>query len=481
MKNSKIINPILRLFIVFSIAVIFNNSDCTPSPEPTPIPSEKPFWGGEVKSDTSFKYGRFIAKMKPMRKPGVVSTFFTYENVFKNEIDIEFVDLFNSRNQFEINFHYGELNNRENASTIYLQNFPQLNFNTDDDFHIYSFEWTPSYIEWFVDGISVKRYTSTDKPSIVNYLTHAQHIMLNIWTPVDLLKYTWAGGLNENDLPVSIQYDWVKHYAWDENTGFDSNPDFEDSFYNLKKWVVTHNNTFEDNNSVFVQENSIPNVKDGYLTLWLTKRGILPPDENYLIVEDFESYPVSSFPSSGGWILKYNGAGDDKQRIVSDFHVSGSNSMRMEGMLEPPFWWAAVMYNPVEMTNSIFYLEGMILGSDSGTGVLEDGGAMDFSNRDEGEWGTPYAGIGFDAKNGTIGCAIGDASQVIQSFTANQWYKVKMRFDVPSSSIDVWIDDVQKVFGLHGTVSPLGFTSISLTAAHGHTIFYYDDIKVWTE
>jgi len=238
-----------------------------------------------------------------------------------------------------------------------------------------------------------------------------------------------------------------------------------------KRWYDFMNNDFQPSRD---KDNQC--FTDGMSMLSISE-----PNSNYYINEDFESYQVNTFPSSGGWILKYNGAGNDKQRIVTDFHVSGSKSMRMEGKLNPPYWWAACMYHSLNMSNSTFYIEGMILGSASGTGVLEDGGGLEFSNRDEGTWGTGYAGVGLDAKTGTIGCSIGSASQVIQSYTANEWYKIKMRFDVPNSSLDVWIDDVQKISGLHGTLSQLGFTSISLSACHGHTIFYYDDIKVWKE
>jgi len=39
--------------------------------------------------------------------------------------------------------------------------FPNLNFNTDDDFHIYAFD-DETYIAWFVDNTEVHRATKTE-------------------------------------------------------------------------------------------------------------------------------------------------------------------------------------------------------------------------------------------------------------------------------------------------------------------------------
>ncbi|MCX6238706.1 MAG: family 16 glycosylhydrolase [Bacteroidia bacterium] len=277
MKNFKIIHALLSFLILMGI-VVFLSMDCS---QKEPTLTEKPYLAGEVSSATTFKYGRFVVRMKPERKSGVLSSFFTFDLPTKEEIDIEFVDGNNDKKKLETNFHYGEWIPCENKETIDLRNFSTLNFNTDDNFHIYSFEWTKTYLAWSVDNIEVYRKTGVEKPEITNNLTSAQHIVLNIWTP--LSNDNWSGKLNENDLPAKVEYDWIKQYSWNETTGFNSTPDWEDNFDNLVKWHADDHTTFDASNAEFVVENNVK-VDNGYLTLWLRKRGSTIPNINNGIV-----------------------------------------------------------------------------------------------------------------------------------------------------------------------------------------------------
>jgi len=193
----------------------------------------------------------------------------------------------------------------------------------------------------------------------------------------------------------------------------------------------------------------------------------------YLINDDFESYAVNTFPSSGGWILKYNGAGNSYQVITSSQHVSGTKSMQMKG--SPG--WSATMYRTISSTPSNVYFEGMCKAIGS-TGTVA---TIGFWNLDEGTWGTRYAIVAFS--DGNIHCQVGQSQQTIQTYNSDQWYKVKLKFDVPNATITVWINDQIAVQALNGTLSSAGYKHFCLLSEHTATssAAFFDDVKVWTE
>ncbi|RJP73796.1 MAG: glycosyl hydrolase family protein [Ignavibacteriales bacterium] len=285
---TKSISFLIKTLIFICTYVLFNFSNCNSIPEPKQ--TEKPYDGGEVRSDNMFKYGRFEVRMKPMRINGVISGMFTYygrsddwatflvKRTNCEEIDIEFVNAKNEKNKFEINYHHGELWTSEHKWQI------TLDYNTDSDFHVYCIDWTKDYIAWYVDGIE-KHRKQKDSFNPLDELQNPQHIILNIWTST---YYDWSGNINEYELPVNIMYDWVKHYAWDEATGFHSIPDWEDDFNNLDKWIVSEY-TFEGNNARFYEKN-VSCCNNGLLSLWLTKRGQSPPITSSIPTQGLVAY-----------------------------------------------------------------------------------------------------------------------------------------------------------------------------------------------
>ncbi|MBN1185565.1 MAG: family 16 glycosylhydrolase [Bacteroidales bacterium] len=223
--------------------------------------NDKPYLGGEVQSINSFKYGRFEAKLKPAKKSGVISSFFTYkkDNDSQQEIDIEFVG-----DSVQFTYHYpGETKETKNKHFSTLIN---------DDDSLYRFDWTPEYIEWYINNTLYYKVTDDDIGSNISSLTDEQYIMMNIWTN----KYDWGGILNPYNLPDSICYEWVKVYPWDELSGFSK----DYTFFNfsdeteLTNWIITDKGSFPENNAEFV----IYNVKQrfidnkGFLALKLSNR-----------------------------------------------------------------------------------------------------------------------------------------------------------------------------------------------------------------
>ncbi|MFH1118871.1 MAG: family 16 glycosylhydrolase [Bacteroidota bacterium] len=453
-------------FFLITVILVFGQFGCDPDPEPTPTPTEKQYFAGEVKSNAYFKYGRFVVRMKPMRKSGVISSFFSYDKpATKEEIDIEFVGA--EQNKIQFNYHHPS-----ETSVSQHSNINTLLFNSDEDFHIYSFEWTNTYLAWYTDGYELFRINNGAPLEPIEELINTESIMMNIWTST---ATNWCGKLDPNILPVNVIYDWVKHYSWSEITGFASTPDFEDDFNDLNKWVVTDHGTFETNNSEFVKENVI--INNGYLSLWLTKRGSSPPNTSILISDDFESYQVNTFPLSGGWILKYNGAGNNYQKVIDTEHVSGSQSMQLLGKN----WWAANMYKSISLYDVIF-AECYVKASNSVTGQEDDRCNITFRNMGQGSWGTVYASIGLNGNTGKIYGWLGNTYwKDFSDYNVNQWYKLKMKYSSKDHYISVWINDSLVLENYTAPQSYVGYNAISLEACHGNTKYYFDDLKVWTE
>lgn len=161
---------------------------------------------GETRSAKWHGYGCYEVRMKPVKQPGLVSSFFTFTGPYDaapgfprnhQEIDIEFLY-------------------RKNAETLVMQcNYfkdgrhgdvqeASLPFSPWKGFHNYAFKWTRSKIEWYADGRKVCEATS----NIPQIASGPMKIMFNFW-PVDSSLINWAGKYIWNG-PQTAQYDAVR-------------------------------------------------------------------------------------------------------------------------------------------------------------------------------------------------------------------------------------------------------------------------------
>ena len=185
--------------------------------------------------------------------------------------------------------------------------------------------------------------------------------------------------------------------------------------------------------------------------------------------DNFESYDVNTFPSSGGWYLRYNGAGNSYQVVVnSEFH-SGLKSMQIKGAPN----WTGQIEKTVDVIRDIIYWQGWIkpTGNDGGFGLINS------EIPTTGNYGVVF----FD--HGKIWCQVGyELTVEIQDFTPHQWYKIKVKYNHISKTIDVWIDDVPKISSLQATnISPVYYNTFYMFSEHDGNLFYFDDIEVWYE
>lgn len=223
----------------------------------------KEIWGAELRARQPSKYGRFECRMKGAKGDGVVSSFFTYHAIpdgplqrpHWNEIDIELI----GKNTDTLNLNIFIPGALQDATE------EKVPINFLEEFHVYSFEWTPDYISWFLDGKLIR----TAKPHFAKALTHPQTIMMNIWPA------TWKewGTFSPSSLPTYAIYDYVKYYEY-----LPATPEKPSSFYlswtdNFNRfepslWKKTLSNTWGSNLCSFNPDNIV--YKDGFMILCLT-------------------------------------------------------------------------------------------------------------------------------------------------------------------------------------------------------------------
>ncbi len=222
----------------------------------------KTYKGAEYRTIEAYTYGRFTACYKATKGAGQAATFFTYHELSGgiedwNEIDIEILGRYNDDVQF----------NTITSGQVNHVHHQYVGFDPSEDYHVYAFEWTPTYVAWFIDSVEVFRQTGGD----VTTLNKPQKIMMNLWISS---ATGWVGDFDARILPLFASYDWVSYDAYTPgsgNTGTDNNftVTWRDDFstWDQTRWAkATH--TFDGNLVDFLPANIVFN--DGKMTLCLT-------------------------------------------------------------------------------------------------------------------------------------------------------------------------------------------------------------------
>ena len=228
--------------------------------------AQKPYRGAEYRTIQTHQYGRFEVRMKSAAGSGVVSSFFTIRDYWadglsstENWREIDFEALGNYTDKFQTNIISAYESHHEDLHTLL--------YNPHTGFHTYAFEWTPSYIKFFIDDQLIR----SDNGNYIGTFQEGQKIMMNIWQPIWV---DWVGEFDESILPIYAFYDWVKYYAYtpgNGNYGSDSNFSYDWSddldFFDNSRWQKA-SHTWDSNNAQFVQQNAV--IQDGFLILCLT-------------------------------------------------------------------------------------------------------------------------------------------------------------------------------------------------------------------
>lgn len=169
---------------------------------------DKGLQGAAIQTKDEFLYGRWEARIKASNVPGVLNSVYTIDwnntatgdRGTKQEIDIELLNKsFTGEN--------GEVHAAVHAAGKKSYNSNpdfKLDFDPSADFHIFGFDITPEYIEWFVDGVPYHRYTYADEGNEIKI--DAPYMMkMNHRTGGE-----WVGGPPEVGSKAVYLIDWIK-------------------------------------------------------------------------------------------------------------------------------------------------------------------------------------------------------------------------------------------------------------------------------
>ncbi len=187
--------------------------------------------------------------------------------------------------------------------------------------------------------------------------------------------------------------------------------------------------------------------------------------DTVIFEDNFDSYPVGVFPSSGGWNLKYSGYGASYQMVDNSQSVSSPNSLKLEGQ----YGWAACADRPLPETPDqvIFEVDVNVVKPGSSTGWVNSYVSLVDPNVG---WGRAYGLVGFGA-NMLVG-----PGEV--PYNLNQWYHVKVKIDMVDRVYDVWLDG--ELIGEDLSLPADGtYKCVRLSGDNcGHTRVLFDNVLV---
>lgn len=267
---------------------------------------DKDYSGAELYTRDTQMYGKYEARMYMAAGSGIVSSMFLYHNDSYMggeepwvEVDIEILG--KKPESFQSNIITGTAEKKKTSEKHHALS-PAANMG----YHTYGMEWTPTYVSWIIDGVTVRKTMtdSNDTKGQVAALIREQGLRFNLWSSESA---AWVGAFDESILPVHQYIDWVKVYTYTPGAGengsdftlawtddFDS---FDDSRWATGDW------TFDGNRVTMSPENVT--IADGHLVLSLTKagaegfQGIVPTDTPTAIRKNNGSIrPTVSHPES---------------------------------------------------------------------------------------------------------------------------------------------------------------------------------------
>lgn len=177
-----------------------------------------------------------------------------------------------------------------------------------------------------------------------------------------------------------------------------------------------------------------------------------------------------TFPSTSGWELMWNGAGEEYQIVVNTISVSPTTSFQLLGAYE----LSSVVKKDFISASDTFGYEVHVR-TEAYKGGIQSVACVGFFNRPLDTLGRYYAKIMF-ADSGFI---LGSRGEILQSYSPNTWYKVKVILDRTTRLYSVWIDDVLKGQNLVETNDPREILSFELASELAEVKAYFDDVRVF--
>jgi len=160
----------------------------------------------ELYQNQTYTYGRFEARVRFAAGDGIISSFFLWKpgsempGTFWNELDFEKLG---ADCHVQTNPLYGLPVVDHSARAM-------LEADLCGEYHTYTFEWTPSYIAYLVDGVEVRRDGEETAAAFADNAASGMQIHFNIW-PGDA---TFGGNFDAAILPVHQYISWVQYSSF---------------------------------------------------------------------------------------------------------------------------------------------------------------------------------------------------------------------------------------------------------------------------
>lgn len=213
----------------------------------------------ELYTSEAYQFGRFSARIQFAPGSGVVSSFFLWKDgseqdgVFWNELDIEKLE---AECRVETNTIYGDPEGIDPERH-------QLSADLCSTYHVYSYEWTPDYIAWSVDGVEIRRDTGETAVAFKDNTSAGMQLRFNVW-PGDS---SFGGDFDPAILPVYEYVDWVEYSAY-VNGAFELEWREDFTAGSIPSGWLT--GSWDSPKGLSTHSSKNVAIKDGYLVLALT-------------------------------------------------------------------------------------------------------------------------------------------------------------------------------------------------------------------
>jgi hypothetical protein len=158
----------------------------------------------ELYRTQAYFYGRFEARVQFAPGEGVVSSFFLWKDgnsstTSWNELDYEKIK---AACQLQTNIWSG-------TGTQSAQ-LPSITGDLCGGYHTYTFEWTPDYIAFFIDGTELRREMGSVVTQYTQNAAQGMAMHFNVWVG----NSSFGGVLDPSILPVNEYIDWVQYSSY---------------------------------------------------------------------------------------------------------------------------------------------------------------------------------------------------------------------------------------------------------------------------
>jgi len=158
-----------------------------------------------VKSKTKVLYGYFEVKAKPMKSAGS-SSFWFYDNDGRSWTEIDVYEIGGGAPGFECEYHMDlhVFYTPTEKKPWSLHSVWIAPWNLADDYHVYGLNWNEKTIEWYINGVLVRRVRNT-------HWHQPLYMVFDTETMPD-----WFGLPKDEDLPSTYSVQYVR--TWKRNT-----------------------------------------------------------------------------------------------------------------------------------------------------------------------------------------------------------------------------------------------------------------------